>query len=60
MKTTVNFRWEKETKGAVRYKETDANGVDAPYGQYKIGTLYMRKTAFDEYPPEQLSVTLEY
>lgn len=48
---TVHFLLERETKGAIRYFETtSAEGVtpfDIKEGA-KIGTLYVRKSAFPE------------
>lgn len=43
MNITLHFKAEKETKGAVRYAEVDANG--APAFAPQIGTLYVRKSA---------------
>ena len=40
----LQFVLEKETKGALRYKEVDSNGEDV--NDYKVGTLYLRKSAF--------------
>ena len=55
---TVQFVVEKETKGAWRYKEVDETGADA--GAWaKIGTLYVRKTAFEKGKhTAKLSVTI--
>jgi hypothetical protein len=49
----VTFVKEKETKGAVQYKET----VE---GERKIGTLYVRKDIFDGSFPNSLKVTVAY
>lgn len=43
MNVTLNFIVEKETKGAVRFKEVDETGADA--FAPSIGTLYVRKSA---------------
>lgn len=43
MDIKLNFAVEKETKGAVRYKEVNPDGTDV--FDAKIGTLYMRKSA---------------
>jgi hypothetical protein len=43
MDITLHFAVEKETKGAVRYKEVNADGTDV--FDAKIGTLYVRKSA---------------
>jgi hypothetical protein len=56
---TVNFVFECETRGAIRYEEVvgtshgTSNGAQ-PRG--KIGTLYVRKTAFDRKYPKELIV----
>jgi hypothetical protein len=43
----VGFKLEKETKGALRYQEVDEKGevIEQPWA--KIGTLYVRKSAFE-------------
>jgi hypothetical protein len=43
MDITLHFAVEKETKGAVRYKEVNPDGSDV--FDAKIGTLYVRKSA---------------
>lgn len=43
----VKMLLEKETKGALRYAEVDEKGAVAEFGSAKIGTLYVRKSAFD-------------
>lgn len=61
MHVALTFRQEKETKGTFRFKELNAEGKDAPYGQYMVGTLYVRKDMFKGRPaPEKLEVTVEY
>ncbi len=57
----VRFKLEKETKGAVRYEEVDDKGAPIEQVWAKIGTLYVRKTAFErgEKYPESLRVTVE-
>lgn len=57
--TTVNFSLEKETKGALRYQETDGNGQPVKIeGGAKIGTLYIRKSALNGEMPAKLIVTV--
>ena len=58
----VPFNLERETKGALRYQESDANG--SPQKQSDpgtiIGTLYLRKNAFPDHKyPQRLLVTIE-
>ena len=48
----VKFELEKETKGTFRFKETGEKE------DYKIGTLYVKKTAFQGTAPDKLTVTL--
>ena len=58
------FRQEKETKGAIRYKEISAAGDDLDIAQgAALGTLYIRKTAFmfraDQSAPRILAVVID-
>jgi hypothetical protein len=56
----VKFKLDRETKGAVRYQEiNDAGEPENVF--HKIGTLYLRKTAFGQGNtiPKELSVTVE-
>jgi hypothetical protein len=39
----VQFKLEKETKGALRYQEVDEKGEVIEQAWAKIGTLYMRR-----------------
>ena len=57
MDNTLYFVVEKETKGAVRYKEVDEAGKDAfaPV----VGTLYVRKSAMPGRVPAKLTVTIK-
>ncbi len=59
--TIVMFTLEKETKGALRYQESDSvTGLPMKIeGGAKIGTLYVRKTALNGEMPEKLKVTIE-
>jgi hypothetical protein len=43
----IRFKLEKETKGALRYQEVDDKGEVIEQAWAKIGTLYMRKSAFE-------------
>jgi hypothetical protein len=56
----ARFRLEKETKGAVRYQEVNEQGEPEEMRE-KIGSLYMRKTAFERGAslPQVLHVTIE-
>lgn len=57
MNTTLKFIVEKETKGAVRYQEVDANNTPAFAPQ--VGTLYVRKSAMPGGKiPKALTVTI--
>lgn len=57
MNKTLTFKFEKETKGAVRYTEA---GVDQ-FAEPTVGTLYVRKSSFKELGriPQELTVTIE-
>jgi hypothetical protein len=43
----VRFKLEKQTKGALRYQEVDPKGEVIEQAWAKIGTLYLRKSAFE-------------
>jgi hypothetical protein len=57
----VRFKLEKETKGALRYQEVDEKEEAIEQAWAKIGTLYMRKNAFERGAafPQALRVTVE-
>ncbi len=57
----IPFVLERETKGALRYQEVDDAGKPVEQAWAKIGTLYIRKTAFErgQTPPPRLAVTVE-
>jgi hypothetical protein len=57
----VRFKLEKETKGALRYQEVDDKGEVIEQAWAKIGTLYMRKSAFERSAAflQMLRVTVE-
>lgn len=52
-KTVVKFAFEKETKNSIRFMET---GDEAGH---KIGTLYVKKVAFEGKVPQAITVTVE-
>lgn len=54
------FTLEKETKGSFRFQEIDnALGHVLPPGAFKIGSLYIRKSALDGAAPRRIVVTIE-
>lgn len=53
MKIEISFTKERETPGTIRYKE-DGHKDDA-----KVGTLYVKKAAFEDGYPNTLRVTIE-
>ena len=57
---TVAMTLEKETKGALRYQEVDEDRQPVEQAWAKIGTLYLRKTAFErgKQAPTMLKVTV--
>jgi len=57
----VLFKIERETKGAIRYEEIGEDGEPIGQAWAKVGTLYVRKSAFERgvSPPERLKVTIE-
>jgi hypothetical protein len=62
------FKHSKETKGAHQYKEVTDKQPKATEGEtkgarvedYKIGSLYLRKTALEGDVPETIKATVEY
>lgn len=59
--TTVTMNLEKETQGAVRFHEVDADGnFITNFKDGRIGTLYLRKEVFetDTYP-KSITVTVK-
>jgi hypothetical protein len=57
MDITLHFAVEKETKGAVRFKEVNADGSDV--FDAKIGTLYVRKSAMPGKVVPKLTITVK-
>ncbi|MCK1741350.1 hypothetical protein IVA80_10860 [Bradyrhizobium sp. 139] len=56
MDIKLHFAIEKQTKGAVRFKEVNADGSDA--FDPKIGTLYVRKSAMGGQLVEKLTLNV--
>jgi hypothetical protein len=56
---SINMLLSRDTKGALVYQEVNDAGeaIDATQGA-KIGTLYVRKTAFPGSAPKAIGVTL--
>jgi hypothetical protein len=60
MPTIVKMRLERETKGALRYQEVDEAGQPVEQVWAKVGTMYLRKTAFERgAAPQSITVTVE-
>ena len=60
MKVRVIFKFEKETKGAVRYQEVDEDTMEPlNFKEAFIGTIYLRKAQIEGITPQQLAVTVE-
>jgi hypothetical protein len=55
----AKFKFEQETKGALRYREVDERGIEQAGA--KIGSLYLRKSAFEPGAayPQSLRVIVE-
>jgi hypothetical protein len=55
----ARFKLEKETKGALRYLDEKGEAIEQAWA--KIGTLYVRKSAFERGAafPQMLRVTVE-
>ena len=57
---TVSFVFERSTKGAHVFKETDDHGVVIDdMRDCKIGTIYLRKSAFGEAAPRSILVSVQ-
>lgn len=57
---TINMLISKETPGALQFKEIDGDGGVVPQHEAKIGTLYVRKSAFNGgASPKALKVTVQ-
>jgi hypothetical protein len=61
MQIAVRFKLEKETRGALRYQEVDENGEVIEQTWATIGSLYVRKSAFERAAvyPQALRVIVE-
>jgi hypothetical protein len=59
MKHTLGFRFEKETKGAIQYKEYLTNDEDTDKENMIIGTLYVRKSAMEKVSKQDITVTID-
>jgi hypothetical protein len=59
MARVLNFIFERETKGAVRYKEVDGNKQVVAQPDAVLGTFYIRKSALNGTIPKGYKVTLE-
>ncbi len=57
-KLTLNFAWEKETPGTMRYKEVDDKGFAISAQNIKVGTLYIKKSALGSDAPMRLEVQI--
>ncbi len=58
MKLILKFGFERETKGAIRYQELDADGIVETKERAKMGTLYLRKVHLPTPYPQSLIVTV--
>lgn len=59
-KVTVTFNFERETKGAVRFQETDQDGnVKTTTNGGLVGTLYLRKSGLPNGIPKQIDVDMK-
>jgi hypothetical protein len=56
----IEMSLERETKGAVRYRELDDTGQPCEEAFGKVNTFYVRKTAFERGKyPAKITVTVE-
>jgi hypothetical protein len=57
---TARFAFDRETKGAVRFQETDiATGRPLDMQEAAIGTLYLRKSVLKGITPAAITVSIE-
>jgi len=54
MEKTIEFEFEKETKGAIRFKEIVPEDEDRV-----VGTLYIRKDALKSERPKKIIINLK-
>ena len=57
-KATVNFIFEKSTKGAHRFKEVDDNNNAIDYAELAVGTIYIKKSFFGDKAPKRLQIDI--
>jgi hypothetical protein len=55
---TAKLMFERETKGTFRYQEIDNAGEPVDFGQGKIGTLYLRKSAIEGERPHYIEIKI--
>lgn len=56
---TAKMVFERETKGAVRFQEVNADGKALDMQEAAIGTLYVRKSALGGTIPQSLTITIQ-
>lgn len=56
---TARFAFERETKGALRFQETDISGTVLGFKEAAIGILYVRKSALNGVTPQALVISIE-
>jgi hypothetical protein len=56
----IRLRHTAETKGTHKYEECDRNGDPEQYAYQRVGTVYIKKSAFKSVasPPKFLRVTI--
>ena len=55
LEKTIEFAWEKSTKGTERFKEIVPEDEDRI-----VGTLYVRKSFLGSLKPEKMTITLRF
>ena len=55
----IKMKFDKETKGAIRYQEVDDKGKKIEQGAAMVGTLYTRKAKWNGAWPQDILVTIE-
>ena len=55
----IKMKFDRETKGAIRYQEVDDKGKPVEQANAMVGTLYTRKARWNGVWPQAILVTIE-
>jgi hypothetical protein len=61
MTIKATFKFERETKGTLFFREADNEGIPLKnFKEGKIGSIYLRKEALDGESPDTINVTVDW